>query len=76
MVQVSDGLSLHNVGVSGSVDPCERPGNFFDTKVVLTSEPVSPLLDFGAIFENVLWNRILPLVVPRCLSLFMVSLVG
>ena len=76
VVQVGDGVSLHNVGVSGNVDPCERPGNFFDEEVVLTSKPVSPLFDFEAIFENVLWIRVLPLVVPRCLSLFVVSQVG
>ena len=73
MVQVSDGVSLHNVGVSGNVDPCKCPGNSFDEEVMLTSQPVSPLFDFEAIFENVLWIRVLPLAVLRCLSLFVVS---
>ena len=54
VVQVGDGVSVNNVGVSGNVDPCERPGNFFDEEVVLTSESISPLFDFEAIFENVL----------------------
>ena len=76
VVQVDDGVSLHTVGVSGSGDPCECPGNFFDKEVVLTSVSLSPLLDLEAIFENVLWIRILLPAVPRCLSLFVVSLVG
>ena len=76
MVQVGDGVSLHTVGVSGSRDPCERPGNFFDEEVVLTSEPLSPLFDFEVIFENVLWIQVLLPVVPRCLFLFVVSQVG
>ena len=67
---------LHTVGVSGSGDPCIRPGNFFDEEVVLTSVPLSPLLDFEVIFENVLWICILLPTVPRCLSLFVVSLVA
>ena len=76
VVQVGDGLSLHNMGVSGNVDPCEHPDNFFDEKVVQMSEPVSPLFDLGAIFENVLWIRVLPLAVPRCLVLSVVSQVA
>ena len=54
MVQVGDGVFLHTMGVSGSGDPCECPGNFFDEEVVLTSVPLSPLLDFEVIFKNVL----------------------
>ena len=76
VVQVDGGVSLHTVGVSGSGDPCKRPGNFFDEEVVLTSEPLPPLFDFGVIFENVLWIRVPLLAVPRCLSLFVVSQVG
>ena len=43
------------------------PDNFFDKGVVLTSESVSPLFDFVAIFENVLWIRAPPLADPKCL---------
>ena len=76
MVQVGDGVFLHNVGVSFNMDPCAHPGNFFDEKVVLTLEPLSPLFDFGVIFENVLWIRVPLLAVQRCLSLFVVSQVA
>ena len=69
MVQVDDGVSLHNVEVSGSVDPYEHPGNFFDEEVV----PSSPLFDLEVIFENVLWIGIPPLAVPSCLFLSVVS---
>ena len=55
VVQVNVGVYQHNVGISGNVDPCERPDNFFDEAFVLTSESVSPLFDFVAIFKNVLW---------------------
>ena len=41
------------------MDPYEHPGNFFDEEVVLTSEPLSPLFDCEAIFEKILWIRIL-----------------
>ena len=75
-VQVSGGVSLHTVRVSGSGDLCERPGNFFDEEVVLTSEPLPPLFGFGAIFEKVLWIHVPPLAVPSCLFLFVVSQVG
>ena len=73
MVQVNDGVFLHNVEVSGSVDPYEHPGNFFGEEVVLTSEPSSPLFDLEVIFENVLWICIPPLAVPSCLFLSVVS---
>ena len=53
-MRVGDDVSLHTVGVSGNVDPWEHLDNFFDEEVVLTSESVSPLFDFVAIFENVL----------------------
>ena len=76
MVQVNGGVCLHTVGVSGNVDPCEHPDNFFDEEVVLTSESVSPLFDFVAIFKNVLWIRAPPLADPRCLSLSVVSQLG
>ena len=76
MVQVDGGVCLHTVGVSGNVDPCKRPDNFFDEEVVLTSESVSPLFDFEAIFENVLQVCAPPLADPRCLSLSAVSQVG
>ena len=46
-------LSLHTVGVSGSVDPYECPDNSFGEVVVLTSKSVSPSFDFVVIFENV-----------------------
>ena len=72
-VQVGDGVSLHTVGVSGNGDPCKRPDNFFDEEVVLTSEALSSLFDFEANFKIVLWIRVLPPVVLRCLSLFAVS---
>ena len=55
------------------MDPYECPGNFFDEEVVLTSEPLSPLFDCEAIFENVLWICIPPLAVPSCLFLSVVS---
>ena len=73
MVQVDDGVSLHNVGVCGNMDPCECPGNFFDEEVVLTLESVSPLFDFEAIFENILWIRAPLLAISRCLFLFVES---
>ena len=73
VVQVNDGVYQHNVGVSGNVDPWERPDNFFDEEVVLASESVSPLFDFEAIFENVLWIRAPLLVDLRYLSLSAVS---
>ena len=76
MVQVSDGVSVNNVGISGNVDPWECPGNFFDEEVVLTLEPVPLLCVSLAIFENVLWIRIHLLAISRCLSLFVVSQVG
>ena len=76
MIQVGDGVSVNNVGVSGNVGPCKHPGNFFDEEVVLTSEPVSLLFVSLAIFENVLWIRVHPLAISRCLSLFVVSQVG
>ena len=59
--------------VSGNVDPCERPDNFFGEEVALTSESVPPLSGFVAISENVLWIRVLPLAVTSCLFLSMVS---
>ena len=73
MVQVDDGVFLYNVEVSGSMDPYECLGNFFDEEVVLTSEPLSPLFAFEAIFENVLSIRVPPLAVPSCLFLSVVS---
>ena len=76
MERVGDNLSLHTVGVSGNVDPCERPDNFFDEGVVLTSKSISPLFGFVVIFKNVLWIRAPPLADPRCLSLSVVSLSG
>ena len=54
MEGVSDSLSLHTVEVSGNVDPCKCPDNFFGEVVVLTSKSVSPSFDFVANFENVL----------------------
>ena len=54
VVQVNVVVSLHTAGVSGNVDPCERPDNFFGDGVVLTSESISPLFGFVAIFANVL----------------------
>ena len=76
MVQIDDGVSLNNVGVSDNVDPCEHPGNFFDEEVVLTSEPVPLLFVFVAMFENVLWIRAPLLAISRCLFLFVISQVG
>ena len=73
VVQVGGGVSPHTVGVSGNRDPYEYPGNFFDEEVVLTSVPLSLLLDFEAIFENVLWICVPPLAVPSCLFLSVVS---
>ena len=54
MERVSDSLSLYTVEVSGNMDPCEHPDNFFGEVVVLTSKSVSPLFDFVANFEVVL----------------------
>ena len=54
VVQVDVVVSLHTVGVSGNVDPCEHPDNFFGEGVVLISESVSPLFGFVAIFEKIL----------------------
>ena len=73
MVQFDDGVFLHNVEVSGSVDQYKHPGNFFDEEVVLTSEPLPPLFGCAAIFENVLWIHVPLLVVPSCLFLSVVS---
>ena len=73
MIQVDVDVYQHNVGVSGNVDPCKRPDNFFGEEVVLTSKSVSPLFGFVAIFENILWIHAPPLVDPRCLSLSVVS---
>ena len=36
MERVGDSLSLHTVGVSGNVDPCEHLDNFFGEVDVLT----------------------------------------
>ena len=76
MERVSDSLSLHTVGVSGNMDPCERPDNSFGEEVVLTSESLPPPFGFVAIFENVFWNRAPPLAGPKCLLLCMVSQSG
>ena len=76
MVQVDVDVYQHNVGVSGNVDPCECPDNFFGEDVVLTSKSVSPLFGFVAIFENVLWIRAPPLADLGYLSLSAVSQVG
>ena len=73
MVQVDVDVYQHNVGVSGNMDPCEHPENFFGEEVVLTSKSVSPLFDFVVIFENILWIRAPPLADPKCLSLSVVS---
>ena len=76
MERVSDSLSLHTVEVSGNVDPCEHLDNFFGEVVVLTLGFVPPSFDFVVISENVLWIRTLPLAVPSCASLSVVSLSG
>ena len=73
MERVSDSLSLHTVEVSDNVDPYECPDNSFGEEVVLTSESVPPSFGFVAVSENVLWIRALPLVVPSCASLSVVS---
>ena len=73
MERVSDSLSLHTVEVSGNVDPYEHPENFFSEEVVLTSGSVPPSFGFVAISENVLWIHALPLAVPSCALLSVVS---
>ena len=73
MERVSDSLSLHTVEVSGNVDPCERPDNFFGEEVVLISGSIPPSFGFVAISENVLWNCALPLAVSNCALLSVVS---
>ena len=73
MERVSDSLSLHTVEVSGNVDPCECPDNSFGEEVVLTSESIPPSFGFVAISENVLWIFTLPLAVPSCALLSVVS---
>ena len=73
MVQVSGGVSVNTVGVSGNVDPYECPGNFFDEVVVLTLKPVLPSFVLLVIFKNVLWIRTPLLAVSKCLSLSVVS---
>ena len=73
MERVGDSSSLHTVEVSGNMDPCEHPDNFFGEVVVLTSGSVPPSFGFVAISENVLWICALPLVVSNCAMLSVVS---
>ena len=58
--------------VSGNVDPCERPDNFFGEGIVSTSGSVPPSFDFVAISENVLWICALHLAVSSCALLSVV----
>ena len=76
MERVSDSLSLHTVEVSGNVDPYECLDNSFGEEVVLTLGSVPPSSGFVVISENVLWICALPLVVPSCALLSVVSPLG
>ena len=73
MERVSDSLSLHTVEVSGNVDLYECLDNSFGEEVVLTLGSVPPSFGFVVISENVLWIHALPLVVPSCALLSVVS---
>ena len=71
--RVGDSLSLHTVEVSGNVDPCEHPDNFFGEVVVSTSGSVPPSFGFVVISKNVLWICTLPLAVSNRALLSVVS---
>ena len=64
------------MGVSGNVDPCEHPDNFFGEGIVSTLGSVPPSFDFVAISENVLWIHALHLAVSSCALLSGVSSSG
>ena len=51
--------------VSGNVDPCKYPHNFFGEGIVSTSGSVPHSFDFVVISKNVLWIRALPLAVSN-----------